>query len=95
MPKLYITLFVLTKYIMSSKTVAIVGATGNRSRNVLKIFVSLDRYNVRALTCNPNSKTATTLKFKYPDVEWVKANLNDIDSLCKAFSEAYAVFGVT
>lgn len=80
---------------MTTQTIAIVGATGNQGGSVLKTFASSGKYKVRALTRNPNGEAATNLKTKYPGVEWVKADLNDINSLRKAFSGAYAVFGVT
>lgn len=80
---------------MSSKIIAIIGATGNQGGSVLNTFASSGKYKVRALTRNPNSDTATQLKSKYPNVEWVKANLNSVDTLRKAFSGAHAVFGVT
>lgn len=80
---------------MTTQTIAIVGATGNQGGSVLKTFANSNQYKVRALTRNPNSETVTKLESKYPGVEWVKADLNDIDSLRKAFTGAYAVFGVT
>lgn len=80
---------------MATPTIAIVGATGNQGGSVLKTFSSSGKYNVRALTRNPNSEAATKLKSKYPDVKWVKTDLNNFSSLCKAFCGADVVFGVT
>ncbi|KAJ2356837.1 hypothetical protein GGF43_001822 [Coemansia sp. RSA 2618] len=75
--------------------VAIVGATGLQGGSVLKTLHSLGTYSLRALTRNPDSATAKGLAEKYPGVEWVTGNLDDVDSLRKAFDGVDAVFGVT
>ncbi|KAJ2182048.1 hypothetical protein GGF45_001126 [Coemansia sp. RSA 551] len=75
--------------------VAIIGATGLQGGSVLKTLHSSGGYKLRALTRNPESATAKSLAEKYPGVEWVQANLDDVESLRKAFDGVDIVFAVT
>ncbi|KAJ2612291.1 hypothetical protein H4S08_002760 [Coemansia sp. RSA 1365] len=77
-----------------SKLVAIVGATGLQGGSVLKTLYAAGGYKIRALSRNPESDFAKSLATKYPDVEWVQADLNDASSLCKAFTGVDVVFAV-
>ncbi|KAJ2820655.1 hypothetical protein FBU31_005152 [Coemansia sp. 'formosensis'] len=78
-----------------TKLVAIVGATGLQGGSVLKTLHATGKYKLRALSRNPDSKQVASLKAKYSGVEWAPANLDDIDSLRKAFKDVNTVFGVT
>ncbi|KAJ2717099.1 hypothetical protein H4R19_000184 [Coemansia spiralis] len=78
-----------------TKLVAIVGATGTQGGSVLKSLHADGGYKLRALTRDPSSDAARSLAVKYPGVEWVAADLNDLESLVSAFSGADVVFGVT
>ncbi|KAJ3528234.1 hypothetical protein NM208_g5202 [Fusarium decemcellulare] len=72
------------------KTIAVVGATGNQGSSVAKTFLSTPGWHVRALTRDPSSKKAQALKDL--GAELVQAELEDIDSLTKAFQGAHAIF---
>ncbi|KAJ2608320.1 hypothetical protein H4S08_004496 [Coemansia sp. RSA 1365] len=78
-----------------AKFIAIVGATGLQGGSVLKTLYAAGGYKIRALSRNPNSDSAKKLAAKYPDVEWVQADLNDASSLCKALTGVDVVFAVT
>jgi uncharacterized protein YbjT (DUF2867 family) len=67
---------------MSPKTIAVVGATGGQGGSVVDSFLGAG-YAVRAITRNASSPKATALKER--GVEVVTADLNDLDSLVKAF----------
>ncbi|ORX74478.1 NAD(P)-binding protein [Linderina pennispora] len=78
-----------------SKLVVITGATGLQGGSVLKSLHEAGGYKLRAITRNTLSEKAKSLQSKYPDVEWVSAELDDYASLVKAFQGADIVFGVT
>ncbi|KAJ2004135.1 hypothetical protein GGI04_002708 [Coemansia thaxteri] len=78
-----------------SKIVAIVGATGQQGGSVLKSLHATDKYQLRALTRNPDGKQALLLKDKYQGVDWVQANSDDPASLREAFQGADTIFAVT
>jgi NAD(P)-dependent dehydrogenase (short-subunit alcohol dehydrogenase family) len=67
---------------MSPKTIAVVGATGGQGGSVVDSFLGAG-YAVRAITRNASSPKASALKER--GVEVVTADLNDLDSLVKAF----------
>lgn len=72
------------------KIIAIVGATGIQGRSVANAFLSLPDWKVRALTRNPSSPAAQSLAASGAEV--VQAELDDVDSLSRAFAGAYAIF---
>lgn len=74
-------------------TIAICGATGQQGGAVLDHLLAQDRWQLRALTRNPDSEAASRIRAL--DVEVVKADLEDVDSLRLAFTGADAVYGVT
>ncbi len=79
----------------STKTIAVLGATGNQGGSVVKAFHALcdDNYEIRAITRDPESEKAKALA---PFVnEVVKANGDDEDSMVKAFEGCYGAFVVT
>jgi uncharacterized protein YbjT (DUF2867 family) len=77
------------------KVIAVVGATGSQGGGLVRAILN-DRngdYAARALTRNVNSEKAKELAKL--GVEVVKADLNDIGSLEKAFEGAYGAYCVT
>ena len=77
------------------KIVAVVGSTGSQGSGL--VHAILDDKNgsfaVRAITRDPQKDAAKALAAKGADV--AKADLDDIESLKKAFANAYALYGVT
>lgn len=74
----------------SSQIIAVVGATGNQGSSVVKTFVDLPGWKVRAITRNPNSDKAKELVSL--GAEAVQADLSDVESLYRAFQGATAIF---
>ena len=75
------------------KILAVVGATGQQGGSVITHVSGHStlskEYKIRAMTRNPS-------KAKFgPEIEVVKADLDDIESLKAAFKGAHTVFGVT
>lgn len=73
-----------------SKTITVVGATGNQGQSVIKAFLPHKNWHIRAVTRNPSSPTAQQLASKGCEV--VAGDLNDQDSLAKAFQGSHAIF---
>ncbi|KAJ1786331.1 hypothetical protein LPJ59_005950 [Coemansia sp. RSA 2399] len=78
-----------------TQTVAVIGATGLQGGSVLHSLHATGKYKLVAVTRNTSSESAKEIQTKYPDVELVAANLDDTESLKKAFNGADFVFGVT
>ncbi|KAJ2843741.1 hypothetical protein J3B02_005176, partial [Coemansia erecta] len=76
-------------------TVAIIGATGLQGGSVLKSLYATGKYKIRALTRNPSRESAKQLLNKYPGIEVEAADLDDTESLRKAFKDIDIIFGVT
>ncbi len=80
---------------MNKKIVAVVGATGAQGGALARAILQ-DRnseFTVRALTRKPDSDPAKELKKAGAEV--VAADLDDVESLQRAFSGAHAAFCVT
>lgn len=77
------------------KIIAVVGATGAQSGGLLRAIVNdpVSGFMVRALTRDVNSDKAKALAKLGAEV--VGANLDDVDSLARAFAGAYGVFCLT
>ncbi|KAF8336250.1 NmrA-domain-containing protein [Cantharellus anzutake] len=75
------------------KIIAVVGSTGLQGGSVVRSLLADGTFAVRALTRNANGDAAT--KLKAAGAEVVSADLEDVESLKKAFRGAYGVFGVT
>jgi uncharacterized protein YbjT (DUF2867 family) len=77
------------------KTIAVVGATGAQGGGLVRAILSDpdQEFSVRALTRDVNSDKANALAELGAEV--VAADLNDIDSIKKAFNGAYGAFCVT
>lgn len=79
----------------NKKIIAVVGATGAQGGGLVKSILadSDGPFAARALTRNPNSDAAKALAQQ--GVEIVQADLDDADSLTKAFAGCHGVFALT
>ena len=77
----------------SKKIVTVTGATGNQGSSVLTALFGNPAYQIRALTRRPHSDAAKALSAKGAEV--VAADLNDVESLKKAFAGSHVIYGVT
>jgi hypothetical protein len=75
---------------MSAKTIVVVGATGTQGSSVVKTFLDLPNWHVRALTRRSTSPKAQALQNLGAEV--VEADMDDAESLVKAFNGAHAIF---
>jgi hypothetical protein len=76
-----------------SKLICIIGITGNQGGSVAQRFLRDPLYRIRGITRNPSSSAAQTLASQ--GVEIVRADLDDVESLVKAFEGANLIFSVT
>ena len=78
-----------------AKIIAVVGATGVQGGGLAKAILAdpSSGFSVRAITRDPSKDNAKALAAKGAEV--VSANLDDVESLKKAFAGAHGVFGVT
>jgi uncharacterized protein YbjT (DUF2867 family) len=78
-----------------AKIIAVVGATGVQGGGLARAILAdpSGGFSVRAITRDPNKDNAKALAAKGAEV--VSANLDDVESLKKAFAGAHGVFGVT
>ena len=77
------------------KKIAVMGATGAQGSGLVNAILSdkSSEFSARALTRNANSDKAKALAER--GVEVVTADVNDVESLIKAFDGAYGVYAVT
>jgi len=77
------------------KVIAVVGATGTQGGGLCRAILADPHggFAVRAITRDPSKEQAKVLASQGADV--VQANLDDVESLKKAFSGAYGVYCVT
>ncbi|KAM0198435.1 hypothetical protein ACHAPI_003958 [Fusarium lateritium] len=75
---------------MSTKTIVVVGATGTQGGSVAKAFLGLPGWHVRALTRRSTSTKALALQKLGAEI--VEADMEDAESLVKAFEGAHAIF---
>jgi len=77
------------------KIISVVGATGAQGGGLVRAIVNdpENQFQVRAITRNPNSEKAKELSSL--GVEVVKADLDDLESLNRAFQGAYGAYCVT
>ncbi|KAJ8115546.1 hypothetical protein OPT61_g2833 [Boeremia exigua] len=74
--------------------VAILGATGQQGGSVASVFLEQPlKYHVRALTRNVHSPGAKALEQRGAEV--VAADLNDMNSLARAFEGANVIYAMT
>ena len=77
-----------------STVVAVTMATSRQGTGVVKELSKTNRYQIRAITRNINSKKASELE-RLNNVELVKGDLLDPESLNKAFEGVDVIFGNT
>jgi uncharacterized protein YbjT (DUF2867 family) len=79
----------------NSKVIAVVGATGAQGGGMARAILAdpAGGFACRAITRDPNKDAARALAAKGAEV--VRADLDDVESLKKAFSGAYGAFCVT
>ena len=77
------------------KIIAVVGATGTQGGGLSRALLADPNggFALRAITRDPNKDNAKALAAKGAEV--VQANLDDVESLKKAFAGVHGVFGVT
>lgn len=77
------------------KKIAVIGATGAQGGGLAWAILNdkESEFSVRAITRNPNSEKAKALAAAGAEV--VTADLDDVESLKRAFAGVYGVFGVT
>jgi uncharacterized protein YbjT (DUF2867 family) len=77
------------------KIIAVVGATGAQGGGLVRAILNdtNSEFAVRAITRDPNAEKAVALA--NAGVEVVKAELDDVESLKKAFAGAYGAYCVT
>ena len=77
------------------KIIAVTGATGSQGGGLVRAILAdpSGGFAVRAITRDPNSDKAKALKAAGAEV--VSGNLDDVESLKKAFAGAHGVYGVT
>ena len=80
---------------MSSKIIAVTGATGAQGGGLVRAILAdpSGGFAARAITRNADSDKARALKSLGAEV--VAADLDDVESLKRAFAGAYGVYGVT
>src|SRR5712671_1108294 len=83
------------KDMADKKIIAVVGSTGAQGGSLVEAILSDPNggFAARAITRDPTKDKAQAIAAKGGEV--VKADLDDVESLKKAFAGAYAVYGVT
>lgn len=66
-----------------SRTITVVGGTGNQGGGVVEALLKEGSWKIRAITRNTGSDSAKSLASQ--GVEVIAAGMNDADSLAKAF----------
>jgi uncharacterized protein YbjT (DUF2867 family) len=77
----------------STKLIVVIGATGTQGSSVVSTFLSELGWCVRGVTRNPNSDASRALSSK--GVEMVAADLDNSQTLVRAFEGANAIFAIT
>ncbi len=78
-----------------NKVIAVVGATGAQGGGLVRAILADQNggFSCRAITRDPNKESAQALAAKGAEI--VKADLDDVESLKKAFAGAYGAYCVT
>ncbi|KAF5018605.1 hypothetical protein F66182_9397 [Fusarium sp. NRRL 66182] len=76
-----------------SKTIAVVAATGSQGGSVARTFVKIPGWHVRGITRSPQGEAAKALASE--GVEIVQGDLDDKESLIRAFEGAHVIFSNT
>src|SRR5882672_12953762 len=79
----------------NKKVIAVIGATGAQGGGLCDAILSdpAGGFACRAITRDPSKDKARALAARGAEV--VKADIDDVESLKKAFAGAYGVYGVT
>ena len=79
----------------SKKTIAVIGATGAQGGGLVRAILSDPdaEFAARAITRNPDSENARALAARGAEV--VQADLDDVDSLTRAFEGCHGAYCVT
>jgi uncharacterized protein YbjT (DUF2867 family) len=79
----------------AKKTIAVIGATGAQGGGLVRAILSdpEGEFAARAVTRNPDSEGARALADLGAEV--VQADLDDVDSLTRAFTGCHGAYGVT
>jgi uncharacterized protein YbjT (DUF2867 family) len=72
-----------------SKTITVIGATGQQGGAVARVPLATKQWNVRAVTRNPNSEAAKALAEQGTEI--VTADVSDEASLPRAFQVSFIV----
>ena len=77
------------------KIIAVIGSTGTQGGGLVRAILADPNggFAVRAITRDPNKDSAKALAAKGAEV--VSANLDEVESLKKAFAGAHGVYAVT
>lgn len=78
---------------MSPKLLIVVGTTGNQGGSVANYFLGNPSWKIRGITRDPAKASARAWSLK--GVEMVQADLDDVESLTRAFAGANAIFALT
>ncbi|KAK2018635.1 NmrA-like family protein [Colletotrichum eremochloae] len=76
-----------------SKLITILGITGVQGGSVADTYLRTPGWKIRGVTRNPKSEAAQAWAAK--GIEVVQADLDDVESLKRAFAGADVIFGVT
>ncbi|KAK5724566.1 hypothetical protein LTR15_004612 [Elasticomyces elasticus] len=76
-----------------SKTIVIIGATGNQGSSIARVFLQKPGFKVRGVTRDPAKPASQALKKQ--GVELVQGDVDDVESLKLALRGADIVFGNT
>ncbi|KAK5679774.1 hypothetical protein LTS10_007722 [Elasticomyces elasticus] len=76
-----------------SKTIVIIGATGNQGSSIARVFLQTPGFKVRGVTRDPAKPASQALKKQ--GVELVQGDVDDVESLKVALRGADIVFGNT
>src|SRR5258706_5357874 len=89
------TLFIKENPMAQKKIIAVVGATGAQGGGLVRAILNdpTGGYTARAITRDVNSDKAKALARL--GAEGVAADTNDVESLKRAFKDAYGVYCVT
>ncbi len=90
---LLLTTYRSVHFTMPDKLIVVLGATGLQGGSVARLYASLAGWRVRGITRDP--KKASCAPLREAGVELVAADLDDPESLDRAFEGANVVFAVT
>ncbi|KAK7900023.1 hypothetical protein LTR67_003769 [Exophiala xenobiotica] len=82
-----------------SKVLAIFGATGQQGGSIVDFVLNdphlSQEYTIRAITRDPSSPSAQSLKVKKENIQVVRGDVTDPSSLTTALKDAHTIFALT